>query len=66
MTDREISLAWEEAKSRVTVLCNEHHQHTAEGGCLSGPLDAVNVCRLAEGILSERKALRGLAEAVGP
>jgi len=35
MTDEQVIKAWETAKSRVVVSCDENHAHSAKQGCLS-------------------------------
>ncbi len=36
----------EEAKKSVKVSCDEYHEHNAN--CLTGDINAVNVCKLCE------------------
>lgn len=47
---------YNEARKRVTVNCNEYHAHSALEGCLSGPPDAVAICKLAEYALALERA----------
>lgn len=60
MTDAQVRAMWDAAKSRVMVSCCEYHNHSATSGCLDGPEDAVNVCKMAEAILSLRARIRSL------
>jgi hypothetical protein len=61
MTDEQIQTVWDQARKSVTVYCDEAHQHSAAGGCLDrfgDHSDAVNVCKLAETLLAERRLIR--------
>jgi len=40
----------EEAKKKVKLSCDEYHAHSAQGGCLYGPEDAITICKLCEEI----------------
>lgn len=58
MTDEQVQEVWDAARKSVSVHCCDYHNHSAGRGCLTGPEDAVNVCRLAEAMLSDRAVMR--------
>ena len=58
LTEKEIKAVHHKATKRVVLCCAEYHHHTAEGGCLSGPADALMICKLCENLLNTRRQLR--------
>lgn len=65
LTDEEVRAIHEKAKVDVTVGCDDNHQHLALQDCLRGDERAIDVCKLAEIILRERRAFRKAMERVG-
>jgi len=58
VTDERIKETRNAARARVSVRCNERHDHSALGGCLVGdPRDLV-VLKLCEVIARERRIVR--------
>ena len=51
---------FKKAQSKVRVSCDEYHPHTAMRGCLSGPEDAVALCKLCEMYLDTLEAIENL------
>jgi len=43
-----IKKIFEDAKSRVSIHCDEYHSHSALQGCLSGQEHDINICKLCE------------------
>jgi hypothetical protein len=53
LTNLEIEAMHKAASAQVSVACNEYHAHNAN--CLSGPKQAIDICKLCETILAERQ-----------
>ena len=66
LTDEELDEIFVAYSKRVSVSCNEAHQHTALKGCLHSdhPADVV-ICKLAETLKNERKLVREAAGKLG-
>jgi hypothetical protein len=56
---------WLNAQSRLHVSCDEMHTHWATAGCLSGDQRDIDLCRLAEALTKERKAVRSAVATFG-
>jgi len=58
VTDNEVLQVWTAARSRLSLCCSERHAHSAASGCFMGDPKDVDICKLGDSLLGERRKVR--------